>query len=353
MLERGKLVTMRSLVPFVVLLSGSIATAQVSWRGDFETGNTSQFNYLLNPTIMGRTYTSVVQDVVAGGRYAARIELHDDARWSNGLRRVEVQHAPQASRTASGATLFFAWSFRVPQALPTSPEQTIGYFESNTSYQQLMAFAVIGTDLRFSTNRPMWRAHWTGRGVVTPNVWHRVAVRVLWSTDPLVGTVDVWFDGVQVVTGAHAATLADANSAFVQMGLLRGNMNFTDVPVIYLDEALEGSSLDAVQGLGLDGGVMMPVDAGVPVMDAGARDGGRPDAGGPLDAGAEVDAGLVVVDAGSEPDAGVPTSADAGSSPDGGTTPGDDVPSGCSCGLTGGELSLVLLALVGLRVRRR
>ena len=137
------------------------------------------------------------------------------------------------------------------------------------------------------------------------------------------------------------------------MGLLRGNMNFTDVPVIYLDEALEGSSLAAVQGLGLDGGVMMPVDAGTPMMDAGAPgDGGRPDAGGPLDAGAEVDAGLVV-DAGSELDAGVPMSVDAGSSVDGGTTPGDDVASGCSCGLTGGELSLVLLALVGLRVTRR
>jgi hypothetical protein len=79
-----------------VLLSGSVASAQVSWRGDFETGTTAQYNYLLNPTIMGRAYTTVVQDVVAAGRYGARIELHDDARWSNGLRRVEVQHAPQA-----------------------------------------------------------------------------------------------------------------------------------------------------------------------------------------------------------------------------------------------------------------
>lgn len=343
---------MRHLVLFVVLLGGSIATAQVSWRGDFETGNTSQYDSLLNPTIMGRTYTTVVQDVVAGGRYAARIELHDDARWSNGLRRVEVHHSPQASRTAAGSTLFFAWSFRVPQALPTSPEQTIGYFESNTSYQQLMAFAVIGADLRFSTNRPTWRAHWTGRGVVTPNVWHRVAVRVLWSTDPQVGTVDVWFDGAQVVTGAHAATLADANPAFAQMGLLRGNVNFTDVPVIYLDEALEGSSLEAVQGLGLDGGVAMPVDAGVTMRDAGTpRDAGTSDAGASPDAGAELDAG-VSVDAGSSVDAGTTPVADAGSA-DGGTPEGSDVTPGCSCGLTGGELSFVMLAFVGARLSRR
>lgn len=333
------------LLLLLVLLYGPAASAQVSWRGDFETGNTSQYDSLLNGTVMGRTYTTVVQDVVAGGRYAARIELHDDARWSNGLRRVEVNHSPQASRTAAGATLYFAWSFLVPQALPSTPEQTIGYFESRTSYQQLMAFAVIGSDLRFSTNRPTWRAHWTGRGVVTPNVWHRVAVRVLWSTDAQVGTVDVWFDGAQVVTGVHAATLADANPAFVQLGLLRGNMDFTDVPVIYLDEALEGSSLDAVQGLGLDAGAAdAGADAGADA-DAGAADAGAPDAGAAADAGVEADAGAPF-DGGS--------GADAGSGPDGGTAPAEDVTgTGCSCGLTGGELWCALLVLVGRLLRRR
>lgn len=204
-----------------------------------------------------------------------------------------------------------------------------------------MAFAVIGSDLRFSTNRPTWRAHWTGRGVVTPNVWHRVAVRVLWSTDAQVGTVDVWFDGTQVVTGVHAATLADANPAFVQLGLLRGNMDFTEVPVIYLDEALEGSSLDAVQGLGLDAGA---ADAGAGA-DAGAADAGAPDAGAAADAGVEADAGAPF-DAGS--------GADAGSGPDGGTAPAEDVTgTGCSCGLTGGELWCALLVLVGRLLRRR
>lgn len=318
----------------LVSLAG-LANAQPTWRGDFETGNTSQYDSLLNPTIMGRTYLSVVRDVVADGGYGARIELHDDARWSNGLRRVELHHSPQAGRTAAGATLFFAWSFLVPQALPRTPEQTIGYWESNQSYQQLMAFAVIGTDLRFSTNRPTWRAHWTGQGVVTPGVWHRVAMRVLWSTDPMVGTVDVWFDGAQVVRGVRAQTLADANPAFVQMGLLRGNMNFTDVPVIYVDEAFEGLSLEAVQGLPLDGGRPPPViDAGT-ATDAGS---------GPLDSGV-TDAGLVV-DGGLAEDAG--TTGGAGGGDAMGTQPGPA--GGCSCGVSGDVVAFAALALL---LRRR
>ncbi|MBL8920277.1 MAG: heparin lyase I family protein [Myxococcaceae bacterium] len=332
---------MRRLPPIVLVLLATVSSAQVTWRGDFETSNTSQFNYLLNPTITGRPYLSVVRDVVASGTFAGRIELHDDARWSNGLRRVEVQHSPAMGRTAAGATLCFGWSFLVPQPLPRSPEQTIGYWESNTSYQQLMAFAVIGNDLRFSTNRPTWRAHWTGQGVVTPGVWHRIAMCVLWSTDPMVGTVDVWFDGAQVVRSVRAQTLADANSAFVQMGLLRGNLNFADVPVIYLDDALEGLRPGDVQPVAPDGGTM-PVDGGAPV-DAGVR----PDAGLPGDAGAPFDAGAP------QGDAGLPPSSDGGTGTDSdaGDLRGPETATGCSCGL-GGE-GWALLALVALVTRRR
>ena len=273
------------------------AAAQVTWRGDLETGDTSQFSYLLNPEIGGVRYTTVVDDIVAEGAHALRIELHNDAVWSNGLKRVEVQHGPAAGLIAEGNEIWFAWSFYLPEALPTDPEQTIGYWESAASYHQLMALAVIGQDLRFSTNLPDWTEHWTGRGVATPGVWHRIALHVLWSTDPTRGTVDVWFDGDRVVTAAHAATLADTNPAFVQFGLLRDRIEFTDVPVIYLDDAIEGHSLtdvhyDALPGAAPDAGISVDAgavnDAGVATADAGVTR----DAGPNRDAAARIDAGL-------------------------------------------------------------
>jgi hypothetical protein len=224
---------------------GEAAAAPV-WVGDMETGDLSQWGYLLNEEINGVKYTTVTSDPVVQGTYAARIELHNDATWPNGLKRVEVQHGPEASRTAEGATLFFAWSFYLPETLPQEPSQQIGYWESGNSYQQMMAFEVTGERITFSTRRPQNVVQWDQDGIVTAGVWHRIAMRITWSKDPAIGAVDVWFDGDQVVTNAPAQTLADDNPHFTQMGLLRGKVEFEDVPVIIIDDAVEGDSVEDV-----------------------------------------------------------------------------------------------------------
>ena len=313
----------------------STGAAQVTWRGDFETGDTSQYSYILNGEVMGRRYVNVVTDTVARGMYAGRIELHDDARWPNGLRRVELSHQPEPSRTAAGSELYFAWSFYVETTLSRDPDQTIGYWESASSYRQLMAFQLTGDDLRFSTNLPTWRAHWTGDGVVTPGEWHRIAMRVSWSTST--GSVDVWFDGVQVVDGASAQTLADGNPAFIQFGLLRGDLDFADVPVIHVDEALEGSSLADVRFDDVGGPVM--IDAGAVELDAGSG---------------ELDAGTTSVDAAIAPGEDGGPASDAGSAPmrDAGRSDPGAVVGTCACrvGARGGETRSALVSMIALLV---
>src|SRR5262245_60293282 len=89
----------------MALVSAPAWAAQV-WVGDMETGDTSQWGYELNPQNI-----TMVQMPVAQGSYAAHIELTNDATWPNGLKRVELQHAPGAARTAEGAELYWAWSF--------------------------------------------------------------------------------------------------------------------------------------------------------------------------------------------------------------------------------------------------
>lgn len=217
------------------------------WVGDMETGDLSQWSGQLNGEVNGMTYLQASGEQVAGGAYAAKIELHNDAVWQNGLKRVELNHSPADGRTAEGAALFFAWSFYVPTTLPAEPSQQIGYWESNNSYQQMMAFEVSGERISFSTRKPNNVVHWDEDGRVTAGVWHRIAMRVVWSKDPGVGAVDVWFDGVQVVTAAAAQTLADDNAHFTQVGLLRGVVEFEDVPVIYIDDAVEGDNYEDVQ----------------------------------------------------------------------------------------------------------
>lgn len=231
----------------LVALASTPAAAAVVWTGDLETGDLSQFDYVLNGDVGGNAYATVVQDLVLQGAWAARLELHDDAVWpGNMLRRVELQHLPEAARTAEGATTCFAWSLYLPETLPEDPGHSLGYWESQNSYQQMMAFNSSGEDLRFITQQPSYAEHWVAQGVLTPAQWHRIAMCVLWSKDPAVGRVDVWFDGESVVTGAGAKTLADDNPHFAQIGLLRANVDIGSVPVVYIDDVVEGDAIEDV-----------------------------------------------------------------------------------------------------------
>ena len=211
--------------------SGATRAARAPrWRGDFETGNLSQWSYLLNPRGL-----SIVDAPVAQGHHAARVEITARDLWPNGLNRVEVEYKPARATLAEGQRSCFAWRFFLPVALSDARHQ-IGYWESYPSYKQIMSFEVRGQTIAFVTRMPAERIHWTASGAVTPNVWHQLATCAVWSVDPARGAVDVWFDGKRVVTRASARTLWD-NPNFVQIGILR------DVPaapeIMFLDDAFE------------------------------------------------------------------------------------------------------------------
>ncbi len=219
------------------------ASAQAApvWIGDFETNDLTQWNNALNGS-----HISVVTSPTIQGTHAAQIQLTNDALWPNGLKRVELHHSPAAGRTAEGASTYFAWSFFLPVTLPTTPSQQIGYWETDQSYHQLMAFQVEGEHVRFITQKPQYKVQWEADGKATPGTWHRIAMHIGWSTNAANGLVEVWFDGTQVLNQTSAQTLADANSAFTQLGLLRGPTDFQDSPIIVLDDAVEGDSLSDV-----------------------------------------------------------------------------------------------------------
>ncbi|HEY4187600.1 MAG TPA: heparin lyase I family protein, partial [Polyangia bacterium] len=102
-------------IALAMTLSASCATPRSrlsvapSWRGDFETGDSSQWSYILNPRGL-----SVVAAPVAEGRRAARVEIRPGDLWPNGLNRVELEHKPEPATVAEGKASFFAWSFFVP-----------------------------------------------------------------------------------------------------------------------------------------------------------------------------------------------------------------------------------------------
>ncbi|AGP34737.1 polysaccharide lyase [Sorangium cellulosum] len=326
------------------------ASAAPVWTGDFETGDLSQWNTSLNGE-----HISVVTSPVLQGTRAGQIQLTNDAVWpGNGIKRVELNHKPAAGRTAEGAQTYFAWSFYLPEALAADPPTQIGYWESDGSYNQVMSFEVVGQNISFATRKPANKVHWQANGAVTPGVWHRIALHVKWSTNPSQGSVDVWFDGEQVVTAGQAQTLADGNPHFTQLGLLRNPSEFTDSPILILDDAVEGDTLEDVRPALPSSGEGGAGGAGGGGTGGGDNTGGAGGAGGATSGSGGAGGGTTIGSATSTSSAATSgaattgTGAGTGGADEGADEEGDE--GGCSCRAAGSPAAPTPLALAGLAV---
>jgi len=225
----------------IVFASATTVSAEVIWRGDFETGDTKQWNGAPKDGV------TVVKDPVREGKFALRIDGSNAAKKGK-LDRIELQHQPKPPGTAEGTERYFGWSVYLPKKL-TDANHSLGYFETRNSWSQLMAFEVKGEDILFTTRVP-YKQQWKGKGKMTAGKWHDFALHVLWSRDPEKGFVEVWFDGEKVVPLAKTATLKDENVAFFQIGLLRET---SEVPeTILIDHVIEATKLEDVTPPKLD-----------------------------------------------------------------------------------------------------
>lgn len=216
------------------------ARAAVLWKGDFETGDVSQWDGSTAIKTGNRDNLVFVGDQVADGKKAAKITLRDDIIFEPyNQSRVEVKHV--GLHTLDGEDSYFAWSFMVPK--DAEIRNNIGYWESTPTSKNTMTFFIEpaqggGTNLKFGTGDLGQTVRWTVK--LELNKWHRLALHNHWSQDPNVGKVDVWYDGTQVVTGASVAK-RDVNKLFFQMGLHRSDPS-PPVQDIYIDAAMEADS---------------------------------------------------------------------------------------------------------------
>ena len=230
-----------AVIAVTCLLGASSARAAVLWKGDFETGDVSQWDGSTATKTGNRDNLVFVSDQVADGKKAAKITLRDDIIFEPyNQSRVEVKHV--GLHTLDGEDSYFAWSFMVPK--DAEIRNNIGYWESTPTSKNTMTFFIEpaqggGTNLKFGTGDLGQTVRWTVK--LELNKWHRIALHNHWSQDPNVGKVDVWYDGAQVVTGASVAK-RDVNKLFFQMGLHRSDPS-PPVQDIYIDAAIEADSL--------------------------------------------------------------------------------------------------------------
>jgi Polysaccharide lyase len=317
----------------LVCLGATQARASVVWKGDFESGNLSQWSSVDGLT----SRLTIVTSPVRQGSFALRTELRSGDTASNGNRNELVRMDPETE----GTDRYYAWSTMFDASYPVANTWQVftQWHHSGCCGSPPLEFDVNGQTLSLSRNPPPGTgstvALWT-----TPfvrGVWHDFVMHVVWSSNPDLGFIELWYDGTKVIDGKAVQTLFPGNVNYLKQGLYRDS-SITATAVVYHDGMTIGTALGDVapQLLPPPPPPPPPPDAGTP--DAGTPDPGTPDAGAP-------DAGLsdpVVPDGGVAVSSPPPPVAQAGVS-----FPGH----GCSS--AGPVTGLLMAAFALLRPRRR
>ena len=232
---------MRAFIALAVtiLLSASVARAEVVWRGDFETGNLGQWtsSQEVTPDRM-----QVVTSPVRQGKYALRVEVRqgDDPINASGD-RAELVWAPVEKE---GNDRYYAWSTLWAQDYPS-----IKTWQAFTQWHQTgdtgtppLEMYVNGETmyLAIGANETVVWTHPLERGA-----WHDFVLHVKWSSDPGVGFVELWYDGKQVLGKTTGETMYPGQDNILKQGLYR-NDTISQVGVLYHDGMTVATSLEDV-----------------------------------------------------------------------------------------------------------
>jgi hypothetical protein len=231
----------RILVSLVTLLSASTAArATVVWRGDFESGDITQWNHYEG---IGSRLT-VVPSPVREGKYALRTELHQGDIASNGTRN-ELDYMLQQGE---GTDLYYSWSTMFPAEYPNVTGS--GMFQIFTQWHQAqnignappVVMNIVADEMRLTnyiTSAVLWHAP-LNRGV-----WHDFIVHAKWSSDPSVGFLELWYNGEKVVDHAYGPTLFPGTWVYLKQGLYRNNA-IVPTAVVYHDGMTVATALEDV-----------------------------------------------------------------------------------------------------------
>lgn len=290
---------MRNLSVLVTLVAlGGTARATVVWRGDFETGDISQWSKAQQ---VGPDRIQVSDAVVRQGKQAARftVQQGDNPINASGNRAELVWTEPEHE----GNERFYAWSTLWPLDYPSAPTWqlfTQWHHEGNSGSPPLELFVNGETiNLRVEGERVVWQAP------LERGKWHDFVLHVYWSSNPQTGFVELYYDGERVLEKTPAATMYPGQVNYLKQGLYR-NASIQPLGVLYHDGMTVATTLEDVMPAGAPPAAGAPV-AGTPgtpppattpglprTPSAGASAGGgeAPEGSGGCQAGGPTSAGF-------------------------------------------------------------
>jgi Polysaccharide lyase len=245
-----------ALLAIIVILVAVVATGvglaatqtprDVTWRGDFETGNWSQWGTYHVQTGPGASAT-IGTSAVRQGRYAAIFTVgRDGAQTGTKGERAQLWVNQEETRGYEGEDVWYAWSTRIaPGSVLDSGgwNDLTAWHHTGTVCPAPVHVAITGSTRMLRLDA--WGGKLDERSCLNPfrktwnfgrlkfGKWYDFVFHVKWSPDPNVGSVAMWINGKLVLPTVRAATLYSGQGVYLKQGYYRGHAQGTTV--IYND----------------------------------------------------------------------------------------------------------------------
>lgn len=295
----------------LLLLVPTLASADEAWRGDFETGNISQWT---RQQAVANSRLQVVTDVVREGRYAlkATVKQGDDPIGASGNRNELLY----ISQEKPGSTWFYKWSTLFPKNYPSSDTWQVfaQWHQEGCCGSPPLEFFVRGEEMNLRVGGADGDIVW--QAPLDRGSWHDFVLQVKWSSSAKTGFVQLWHNGKLALPKTFGATMYGSELNYLKLGLYRDDSIRPEASV-YHDGFVMASALEDVMPP-----EPQPVPEPTPPVVVQPEPVPTPELPGPV----EPEPG---------PEAPVAETPTFGSQPDLGVTPGDDLPGSGSSGMPG------------------
>jgi hypothetical protein len=231
----------------------SPASASIGWRGDYESGSFSQWNYGVQEKVSGRA--QVVTSPLRQGGYAGSYTVQpgdNDVAGSGTWERCEALIDQATSDGVEGHEDWYAWSMLTPPAgQPLDVYQATQFHPTGSGGSGQTGFSIDTSGLSLHVfGEPGSGSNgtkWFDQRIASYQAghWYDIVFHVLWSKDPSRGFFEAFVDGKQVVPLTHAATLfAVDDGVYMKQGIYTAPQSYP-MTLVY-DGTRRGSSYQDV-----------------------------------------------------------------------------------------------------------
>jgi len=216
------------------------ALATPVWRGNFETGDLSQWS---GKDAVASDRLQVVADPAREGRYALKVTVRkgDDPINASGNRN-ELFHFGKESE---GEEYYYKWSTQFAADYPSADTWQLftQWHHDGLNGSPPLEFYVRGEKLYLRLEGRDDRIVWSAP--LVRGQWLDFILHVKWSANPRIGFVELYYNGELVLPRQGSATLFKGMQNYLKQGLYRDE-SIGQVGVVYHDAMIQATALEDV-----------------------------------------------------------------------------------------------------------